>query len=543
MKAARSCWLILLLIGIQSYARQNNLLSTDDRNSELILVFNQPQYAAGDTAFFKASIIERDLKEYQGTRIMNVALFKENSKVLYQRIVMSNSEASGYLFLNPEIQKGVYILVIELSGNYFESAFTISGEFKYSINPTAPIVFRQLSAKTNFGELVYRTNQDISVEIIIPEVELARGSITATIVKDSLFDQLNIMKCKQIELSTIKKNGNGFPEYFSGKVVDNKGIAISDSTKITFYLKDNDLTYSLITSKSGEFSFPLFKNFSSDEIFYTLYRKGQELQNFHITLDEVFGTSLTRVDHAETDLSDTYNHFVSRRKAIEKSYNFFITEKSEYITNAERDDILADHEVDLDRFEKFQTLSELINNIVPSVKYRKSARDERIRIFLKAGAEFANDDPVYIIDGVMTDSTKIFLSLDPSKIKTIKVLRSSEMLRRFGDLGKNGIIVVESKVPGGLYIPRSSKTFFVTGINKTIHFDNKVGKNANTLLPDVRSCLYWNPDLETTSSSSTTIKFNTGRITGDVKLIIEGISLQGQLFYFEKNASIQFTKK
>jgi len=108
------------------------------------------------------------------------------------------------------------------------------------------------------------------------------------------------------------------------------------------------------------------------------------------------------------------------------------------------------------------------------------------------------------------------------------VLRSESTLARFGDLGKYGIIVVETRNPGSVAVPRSRHNLRINGISKPLPFyspDYAAGSAGRT--PDLRTTLYWNPDLEIDNEGKATVSFYAGDATGPVRVRVDGVTRGG----------------
>jgi len=72
-------------------------------------------------------------------------------------------------------------------------------------------------------------------------------------------------------------------------------------------------------------------------------------------------------------------------------------------------------------------------------------------------------------------------------------------LMRFGDLGLDGIIEIETHDRSSIEkINNSESSFYVIGINKTLEFKEIVygQSQSNARVPDLRSCLFWNPKVD-----------------------------------------------
>lgn len=521
--------LIVILVQVVETLAQKELNQDAD---VIYITFNQPQYAAGDTAFFKINI--PTTQEKHDKALINMALFKDGNQVLLQRTMVKDGVYAGYLSLTSNIVRGLYVLGVEINGIFYEGIFKVC-----SIDDKAKI-FKTDSTFifTDFGTQSYNMRENITVNV--EAKEFTNEIVTVSIIRDDLFASENVVACNR---TYRRMNQVGvFPDYFSGNVISTLGKKVPDSLKITFFLQNNDFIYPVYTSSNGQFKFPLFKNFVSDNIFYSISHRGLATNNFSIVLDEIFPYPTLIAPEQVNDGQVLYEDFIKRKRLIQKSYEFFLDHANLTKVDQSIDSFQGDMEVNLERFEKFQTMSEIVINILPAVKYRKNQKRESVRIFLQESAQVAANDPLYLIDGVVTDSTEMFLSLDPDKIKTIKIVRSAERLRRFGDLGKNGMLIVESKVLGGLQISPSSKNLFVTGVNKGVTFSYDNYERKSHLAPDVRSCLYWNPSLKLDSVGKATFTFKTGEITGPVRIIITGISQGGGFHYFERKGVCTFTK-
>src|SRR5690606_18660965 len=53
-------------------------------------------------------------------------------------------------------------------------------------------------------------------------------------------------------------------------------------------------------------------------------------------------------------------------------------------------------------------------------------------------------DPLYIVDGIVYKEAKA-PDLDPSGIESIKVLKGTQAIEKYGDKGKNGVIEITTK--------------------------------------------------------------------------------------------------
>jgi hypothetical protein len=155
------------------------------------------------------------------------------------------------------------------------------------------------------------------------------------------------------------------------------------------------------------------------------------------------------------------------------------------------------------------------------VSYKKTKDSEAIRIFIQKTAGYGIGDPLYIINGVMTSDTKYVLNLDPRAIQKIGVLRSEKTLGRYGDLGREGILVIvtEENIQN---MVDDKNALFIEGINNALTY-RKITYDEASLkrrIPDLRSSLYWNPIIKLNEQIS--FDFYTSDDTGYYVIQIVG---------------------
>jgi hypothetical protein len=329
--------------------------------------------------------------------------------------------------------------------------------------------------------------------------------------------------------------------YFKGRAVyaaDSRPVP--DSSFITFYLNKNDFIYGTYTNKGGLFMFPLFMNFGDEEIFFSIESKGRTLKDAKLEIDEgPVGKKWTAT--TEKLSMDPYVNFIKQQRQISKSYTYYDNDDIKKMPQEQvdpQDEWEGDYTVELEKFEPFFSMQEVLTNILPGVQYKP--REERIRVFLKHTAAFASANPLYVIDGVMTNNTSYFLSLDPAQIAKIILLRSDQKLSRFGTLGKNGILVIVSKFPDPKSIPRSEKTIFITGQTLPIPFHlPHYTQDTNNRKPDLRCSLYWG---SFSRQQAAKVNFFVGDATGIFKIRVEGLTDEGVFFSKEVSFAVFYKR-
>jgi len=327
------------------------------------------------------------------------------------------------------------------------------------------------------------------------------------------------------------------------------GKPVQDSTLISFFFEKDVFGYEVYTNSAGEFTFPILYDFKGDqEVFYAGSYKGRDVNGLKISLKQneiLTGDAAPRL--IASSQPDAYGMFAGKKEVIDQSYLFYAdsqkTQKIEGANSLIEDELGgADIAVDLNNYVVFPSMAEVIKEVLPSVEHRKTGEEDVIRVYTshKRASKFAQ--PLYVIDGRVTKDTRIFLGLDPQQINTIKIVREGNKLIRLGTLFSNGVILVETKNRGLRNRIGAENRITVMGLlaNSKADVGDAMHKPSN--VPDLRSCLYWNPRVPLTPDGSASFSLSTSDDVGVYKIEITGITANGKYFSAEDTIEVRFRK-
>jgi hypothetical protein len=223
-------------------------------------------------------------------------------------------------------------------------------------------------------------------------------------------------------------------------------------------------------------------------------------------------------------VGDSMQHFVPVR--IKDTLPFF--GRAEYVYN-------------LDDYTRFTTMEEVLREYVVAVNVGVKNTKLQLKIFNAIKNDFAEDNVLVMLDGVvLKDKNKIF-EYDPLKIKKIEVVPQAYVLNAVRFEGVVNFTTYEEVFDGyeldpgllsidydGLQLQRS---FYAPEYGSKERLDSK--------LPDFRNTLYWNPFLRTDKEGNTNLSFYTGDVPGNYRVVIQGINPAGGLI----STSTTFTVK
>lgn len=139
-----------------------------------------------------------------------------------------------------------------------------------------------------------------------------------------------------------------------------------------------------------------------------------------------------------------------------------------------------------------------------------------------------------IIDGTFVEPE--FLSaINPNDVETIEILKSAANTAIYGMRGGGGVLIVNTKrgeynrnyrnyAPGVMgYNPRG----YYKG--REFYSPNYADPSINTKVADLRTTIYWNPNVVSDSTGKASIEFYNADGTGNYKAIVEGINIDGTI--------------
>jgi hypothetical protein len=334
---------------------------------------------------------------------------------------------------------------------------------------------------------------------------------------------------------------------FAGQLINEKtGALMTDTTFVTLFLQKNVVTYQTFTNK-GRFDLPLYIDFfGKDEVYYRIEKRGKPVPDVRIEVVEEPALSIDWPVVTESTTPDPVFVNARQQKLITNAFGYnkqAQNYKKVLSLNAaiEEEIFGANHEIDLEKYLVFPTMEETIREIVPMVQHRKIKNVSTLRVYFSDINKQATVGPIYIIDGVMTDDTDYFMRLKPTEVSKIKVVNTREKLKTFGAIGRGGVIMVETKLTDNFSkVPRSKNSFIVHGLSDPANRKLFSDASFKDRTPDLRSSLYWNPEIRIDDDGEATFTFYTSDVTGDYAIILEGIAPSGEPVFIEGGLSVEY---
>ena len=317
---------------------------------------------------------------------------------------------------------------------------------------------------------------------------------------------------------------------------------VPDGTQIMFYLQKDMMRYQTSTTENGKVMLTMPDVFGADEFFYFgETRRGKEILNLKIEWTEEPFPLPHSLTSAESNIPDPYASFVSKRTLIDRSYGFYTS--AENIKPEERHDMGGDFEyeiggaditVNLEDYLVYPTMQELIREVIPSLFHRVKSGRNFVHVNLSEPMmRMTTGGPFYMIDRVATKNTDFFLSLKPVDILQIKIIKDPKKLMPLGLLGKNGVVLVETK-SGNVREPLDDPAKLIEGISRALKFSGPNYSVTNhQRIPDFRSTIHWDPSIKTDKDGKAVVEFFCSDDLGKMRIRIDGLTSDGEPFSAE----------
>jgi hypothetical protein len=383
------------------------------------------------------------------------------------------------------------------------------------------------------------------------EIDRSKASWLSTLDNYLITQKWNRFQWSDVLTDTHSNMQYGFRNTLSveGIALDGSGLPVPDSTSINVFLQEQMMGYEVYTQRDGQFDLPfLFDFWGDDRMFYLMEKGKKEINNSSLIIKRDTLAISTGFSFQEGESTDSYGDFKFKKGLIDGSFSFYANTSLQKNTgllnpNAAFEDELfgADVSINVEEYVIFPTMEELIREVIPSLLHRKVPGKSIVRVMLSDASVITTGDPLYIIDGVMSRNSPYFLSLKPSEILSVKIVKDLNKLQRFGAMGKNGIVLVQTKKPDSENLTRQSNIIQVKGLSKPLEFRSPdYATKSNTRIPDFRSTLYWDTSLKTDSRGKASFSFYTSDDSGPLEVKLEGITSKGNPFSGQGKVMVVF---
>ncbi|MEI9912991.1 MAG: hypothetical protein WDO71_27120 [Bacteroidota bacterium] len=338
------------------------------------------------------------------------------------------------------------------------------------------------------------------------------------------------------------------PEYrghvISGKVINTtSGMAVANadcfltvpSAPFGFYISQSDST--------GSVKFEVRNYYGPGEIIAQVGE--QNKNNYRVDINSPFADDSSSSGLSYFALPEKSEYDLLQKSIAMQAQNIYRPDSIRKFTVPLLQDTLpffgrAEYAYLLDDYKRFTTMEEVLREYVIAVNVVLRNSKLYMSIFDDATRQIYHDNILVMLDGVpLSDYNKIF-SYDPLKVKKLEVVPRRYL---FGSRIFSGIASFETYNGkfDGFELNPALLSIDYEGLQLQREFYSPVyqGGDQQSRIPDLRTTLYWTPELLTDRSGKANLQFYTSDQKGKFIVVLEGISKKGNAVFGTATFSVE----
>ncbi|WP_028889419.1 hypothetical protein [Tenacibaculum ovolyticum] len=532
---------ILIIAQEKKSSLFNNL---NDLPKEKIFVHSNSNFLlTGETLYYKIYCLDQiknSLSTYSKVAYIEL-INSDNKSIVKQKINLIKSSGYGDFFLNTTIKTGAYKLIsytqwMRNKQLFYEEDIFIVNPFSQKIREDNNIhktfkSFKKLDSISSKNSKTYSKREKVLLDLpLVIQKNVKNFSIS---IKKK--EKLNLQRKNNYSsiLTSFEKEhkSNYFylPELrgslIKGKIVSKnfKNNKVSNIRLSLSIKNDNSLPKTAITNKLGEFYFNI-KNIRNSTIAIQIL--DDNFDDYHLNLG--FNNSLEKkfVNFKEIYLNDTISKIIRDRSLNLQIENAYYSIKKDSIYGATRKKSIFDYNkivYKLDEYKRFNSVKKTFIEIIKKVNISKKNNNYQIHVFgISDDKNLSSLPSLLIIDGNIIYNHNDFMDFNPKRINTISIINNKYF---YGSGIYQGIVIIDTYQRSYLPNQKQLKEFNILKPQPKKKYFFQKHKRENERIPDYRTQLYWNPNIDLSTKE---ITFYTSDVSGEFEIEIEGFTQKGK---------------
>lgn len=432
------------------------------------------------------------------------------------------------------------ILLTDASGK------PIKGNFSISITDDDDVSYNE-NDETIQSRLLLQS--DISDFLLQPNYFFTNNSKQAA----SLLDVLMLTSpWKRYTIPSVVKGNLQKGDYFplergssiSGQVVSYPSKRGLSGNNVSLFIQNSSHIDAKNTDKNGRFFFDGFEFPDSTKIMLEAKMASASYIGLLVDNDTFPDVSVSVPVANETELISTLKPF------LEKSRERYFQENGIRTVNLKEVEVVAQRQ-EQEKLERFRLdRSVLYFNPSQTIKQDKLEMATTLIDVLATipamsvtpdgrGVLLSNKTPMIMVDNIKRDMNELTI-LTPSDVELIDIIKDPSDLAAYGINGSNGVIFIHLKRGETLAYSKEPEANQAVAqplgycvplpFSEPNYLRSEVRLNG---IPDVRSTLYWKPNVVCDANGKATVNFFLGDGQGPCTLTIEGVSPDGKIIRYQ----------
>ena len=549
-----SCCLLLFALPT-SFVSANN---TEPIESTSYIHLDKSFYVTGEVVWYKI-YLGPSLKDKSVT--IKATIANQKGKVVATEFLQTEGKtyAHGYYKIPFSADSGMYLLQFTAIDKVAGETLKLSETFIPVFNDLqgVPTLVKQDSSIMEVKEKAPAIPANLKVAISLPKTNFKQREAVAATVKvtdaagNPIFGTVSVSvidkelvgsgKVESTSFSSVEVFQEGM--YIQGKVMEETGTIINKGILGAFSAKDDQIFYSKIL-EDGRFVMK-FPAFNGDKRIQFL---GNPKTNEYVKvkLQEEIPVD-ANVTLPSSNKITTYLNLSRQRKKIFQHYAALESNIKTETIKENKKKVKGNQQWIIKEYKNFEYMYIFFKENLSPLRFSFNADSTyTVRMYNPANQtsdKFFSGKPLFIIDNVATRDGDFVARMRMEDVSKVELFyRLKDLNQNFKVFGSSGVAKITSYQPlNELPVKETKNNFTVQGVQKKaiypVFHPDQIANNRRQ--PFFRPQLYWNPELNTDKSGSTSFTYHQtdDRSTFQIQVVVQGVD--GQIGYATKEYVVE----
>ncbi|MDD4819479.1 MAG: hypothetical protein PHD21_01410 [Flavobacteriales bacterium] len=526
------------------------------KDERAYVITDKDNYVSGEVMWLKFILFDNDYKTSSFSKVAYIELADTQRPYVQEKIALTKGEGQIQVSLADDMPSGVY----ELCGYtrymkngtpdvFFKKYISVVNPKTTPVSSRAKMVsYEKIAEKTPspspISSVKVLTEKSIYKNRELVKVDVADVPKNAVKVVVSVYGKDSLFTTAQADSECLKKE---ISKTFS--VQQGKYLPEYEGHIITATLNDT-------TANKAEYMSNI--SFVGEHIRYINGQQDAKNGVFYFYTNSIYGpqeivSSVTSTDGTQVPYRlDIVSPFAEQRPQSLPVLEFYPSEKQitdRYVASQIHRLVATDStgkidmeyyhfpitvSYDLDKWKRFNTLSETLMEFVYKVSARKVGNTRRLYVFSESMQGFNKGNTLVLLDGVPIFNHGEILDYNPRNVKMLNIYDGKFI---FANEMYDAIVSLISKTKdlpffklNDMYQLYQYKCPTLPESFPMVDYSSADAKESR--MPDVRHTLYWNADVKASDKASVT--FYTSDLSGDFVARVTVLTSDGKVMVSDK---------
>ncbi len=527
---------------------------------EISVHTDKPYYLAGETLWFSVYCTEKgSAKPSELSSVVYLEILDQSNQVVSQiGVKLDSGIANGQLMLGTDLATGYYWLRAYTAWMRNGQAQDFYQQALWIINPLTELsenLVQSASSSTTKDRLENQTNLlevstdqesyhlreavKLAIEPQLSDSEVAYFSVSVY----PFYPQLEVIidaDKNRISQQPASLTDQMFLPETAGPIIYGRIAEPIDKLMVSIGGKEPRLGEVLWTD-STEFLFQLSTEVDYQQLFFW----SPESALPQVTLNPVFDPRPAQISEIIPKFDSSTIAFIEKQSINVQVSNLYAAFNFTHGKTSELENSVApfygvpEYQYLLDDYTRFPSLEEAFREYVRYVSLKRNGSQLQMHVWDHyannqsiANNIFFDDPALVLLDGIPVKNIDWLLNQDPLLIQSVEIVTKRYLV---GNQWFSGLVNLSSYdqnlLPDELLTAHQVVPYQDLQNPMEFHHPQYTDESTDSRIPDRRNTLFWQPRMTTSQGHSADLIFFTGDVTGIYKIVIHGISSNGQLIH------------